>query len=177
MRVHLCCGDRYLDGYMNVDRVGTSARPPKVKVTLDNYYDHPLHENQEVIYDIYMDLEKSWSFEPETVDEFVMISAFEHFNRESAERILENVYTALKYDGKFRFDFPDIEETVRQYKDRPDYMMRLIYGSQKNDGAYHRWGYTQVSIAEKLMKQNWKSVEFGDIVKHDYPMIGVTATK
>jgi predicted SAM-dependent methyltransferase len=106
-----------------------------------------------------------------------MISAFEHFSRESAERLLQNVYASLKYAGVFKFDFPDIEETIRRYRKEPEYMMRLIYGSQKNDGGFHRWGYTPETIEEKLRKNPWKSIEFGDIVKHEYPMTGVTATK
>lgn len=177
MKVHLCCGDRYLDGYLNVDRVGSSARPPKTKVTLDNYYDHPLHKNGDVVIDVWMDIENSWSFEPESLDEVVMVSAFEHFSRASAEKLIENVYTSLKYGGVFKFDFPDIEATIEKYKGDYEYLMRLIYGSQKNDGAFHRWGYNKDSIGEKLAIYPWKSVVFGDIVKHEYPMQGVTVTK
>jgi predicted SAM-dependent methyltransferase len=124
-----------------------------------------------------MDIERGWLYEPESVDEFVMISAFEHFSREAAERLLQNVYTSLKFGGVFKFDFPDIQETVRKYYQDPEYMMRLIYGSQKNDGAFHRWGYTQETIVEKLKVNPWKSIDFGDIVKHEYPMQGVTVTK
>ena len=177
MKIQLCCGDRYLDGYVNVDRVGSSARRPRNKVTLENYYDHPLHENQEVIIDAWMDIEKTWSFEPESADEIVMISAIEHFSREAAERILEKVYTTLKYGGVFKFDFPDIEQTVLLFRNNPEYMMRLIYGSQKNDGAFHRWGYTTETITEKLKCNPWKFIDFGDIVKHDYPMIGCICEK
>jgi hypothetical protein len=177
MRIHLCCGDIYLDGYINVDRVGTSSRQPKHKVTLANYYDHQLHDNKEVVIDAWMDIERSWSFEPETADEIVMVSAFEHFSREAAERILEKVFVTLKYGGIFRFDFPDLAATMEKYKDDAEYMMRLIYGSQKNDGAYHRWGYTKESIMLKLSKQPWVETVFEDVVKHEYPMIGIRAVK
>jgi predicted SAM-dependent methyltransferase len=176
-RVHLCCGDVYLHGYENVDRVGALVRIAPVGGSLDNYYDHKLHENREPVIDRWMDIERGWLYEPESVDEFLMVSAFEHFSREAAERLLQNVYTSLKFGGVFRFDFPDIEETVRKYYQDPEYMMRLIYGSQKNDGAFHRWGYTEETIAEKLNKNPWKSIEFEDIVKHEYPMIGVRLVK
>lgn len=176
-KVHLACGDIYLSGYENVDRVGRVLQFPSKGNELDNYYDHNLHDNREPLIDRWMDIEKGWLYEPESVDEFVMVSAFEHFSREAAERLLQNVYTSLKFGGVFKFDFPDIEETVRKYHREPEYMMRLIYGSQKNDGAYHRWGYTQETIREKLSKNNWSEIHFGDIVKHDYPMIGVTVIK
>jgi hypothetical protein len=56
-------------------------------------------------------------------------------------------------------------------------MMRLIYGSQKNDGAFHRWGYTKETIREKASKQPWLEIHFKDVVKHEYPMIGVRLVK
>jgi len=177
VKVHLACGDVYLGGYLNVDRVGTSAYRRLEGTTLENYYTHKLGENKQPIIDQWMDIERQWTFEPESVDEFVMISAFEHFSRVSAERLLDNVYSSLKWGGKFKFDFPDIEETVRKYKDDPEYMMRLIYGSQKNDGGFHRWGYTKETIKQKLARNNWLEVHFGDIVKHEYPMQGVTVVK
>jgi predicted SAM-dependent methyltransferase len=176
-RVHLCCGDIYLNGYENVDRVGALRLTIPNGSSLENYYNHSLHDNREPVIDRWMDIERGWMYEPESVDEFVMISAFEHFSREAAERLLQNVYVSLKFGGVFKFDFPDIEETVRKYHREPEYMMRLIYGSQKNDGAFHRWGYTQKTIGEKLAINPWKSIEFGDIVKHEYPMQGVVATK
>ena len=160
-----------------MDRVGALVHIQPIGGSLENYYDHKFHDNREPLIDRWMDIEKGWLYEPESVDEFVMVSAFEHFSRESAERLLQNVYTSLKFGGVFRFDFPDIQETVRKYYQDPEYMMRLIYGSQKNDGAFHRWGYTDKTIQEKLMKNPWKTIEFGDIVKHEYPMMGVTVTK
>jgi predicted SAM-dependent methyltransferase len=176
-RVHLACGDIYLHGYENVDRVGALIRVQPIGCNLENYYDHKLHDNREPLIDRWMDIEKGWMYEPESVDEFVMVSAFEHFSREAAERLLQNVYTSLKFGGVFKFDFPDIQETVRKYYQDPEYMMRLIYGSQKNDGAFHRWGYTKETIVEKLKKNPWKSIDFGDVVKHEYPMIGVSVIK
>jgi predicted SAM-dependent methyltransferase len=177
VKVHLCCGDVYLGGYINVDRVGSSAYQKLEGTTLENYYTHKLGTNKQPIIDRWMDINHRWEFEPESVDEFVMISAFEHFSRVDAERLLDRVYSSLKYGGKFKFDFPDIEETVLKFKDDPEYMMRLIYGSQKNDGGFHRWGYTKESIWRKLALQPWLDIQFGDIVKHDYPMLGCTCTK
>jgi hypothetical protein len=177
MKVHLCCGDVYLNGYENVDRVGAIARVKPVGSTLEHYYDHKLHENREPLLDRWMDIEKGWLYEPESVDEFVMVSAFEHFSREAAERLLQNVYTSLKFGGCFKFDFPDLEKTMRDYITEPEYMMRLIYGSQKNDGAFHRWGYTKETIREKASKQPWLEIHFEDVVKHEYPMQGVRLVK
>ena len=176
-RVHLCCGDVYLKDYVNVDRVGSIAVREMPGTTLDQYYTHPVHENGEAKIDVWMDIEKEWLFPAEGVDEFVMISAFEHFSRESAEKIIEKVHTSLKYGGEFKFDFPDLKRTLDEYSADPEYMMRLIYGSQKNAGAFHRWGYTAESIYEKLKKHHWREIHLEPIVKHAYPMIGVRAVK
>jgi len=75
--------------------------------------------------------------------------------------------------GQFKFDFPDLKKTVPEFDDR--YMIRLVYGSYKNEYARHKWGYTRNTI--KKLFNKWYSLDFKDIVKHDYPMQGVIATK
>ena len=46
-RVHLACGDIYLEGYENVDRVGTQVVAIPIGASLEHYYDHKLHDNRE----------------------------------------------------------------------------------------------------------------------------------
>jgi len=54
-------------------------------------------------------------------------------------------------------------------------MIRLLYGSGKNIESVHKWGYTKFTIGWLL--KHWSNVEYKDIVMHEYPMIGVEATK
>jgi predicted SAM-dependent methyltransferase len=175
MKVHLACGDVYLTGYVNIDQYGTIAKNPSPR-TLDTYYqDRRTGDTQEIIVDKLLRLPAGLSFSDNTVDEFVMISAFEHLEKNDALVLLSKVYRALKVGGQFKFDFPDLKSTILQYEDEE--MVRLVYGSHKNDGGYHRWGYTENTIKEYLSQDPWTSIEFKDIVQHEYPMTGVIATK
>lgn len=176
LKIHLCCGDVYLDGYVNIDGTGRLASPNNENLTtLDKYYKRKTHEFNEVLYDVKLRLPDEYHFKD--VDEVLMISAFEHFRLPEVEELIYRVYFSLNTGGVFRFDFPDIEETVRKYRNNPEYMVRLIYGSQKNEFGFHKHGYTKSTIKKILGVRKWRSIKFGDIVKHSYPMIGVTATK
>lgn len=176
LKIHLCCGDVYLDGYWNVDAVGKKAgRNNPNRTTLDKYYRGKLHSNRQVFIDEQILIPHGINYA--YVDEYLMISAFEHLSLDDAENLIIKVYNSLSDGGVFRFDFPDIEKTVKIYRNKPEYMMRLIYGSGKNEYGFHRHGYTVDSIKKLLSIEPWKSIKVGDIVKHDYPMIGITATK
>lgn len=176
MKIHLCCGDVYLDGYWNVDAYGVAGWEENPnKTTLEHYYKGKVHDFRFNLVDQIVLLPDELKFS--NVDEYLMVSAFEHFSLEDAKEIVSRVYNSLNDGGVFRFDFPDIFKTVDQYKNNQEYMMRLIYGSGKNDKAFHKHGYTEETIQKLLMTHPWKSIVFGDIVEHTYPMIGVTATK
>jgi hypothetical protein len=176
MKIHLCCGDVYLKGYINVDAVGelVSGDNPN-ETTLENYYTGKVHENKRNIVDRIMKLPEE--LDSCNIEEYLMISAFEHFSLVDAEILVDKIYRSLVNDGVFRFDFPDIEMTIWKYSNQPEYMMRLIYGSGKNGFGFHKNGYTIETIKNLLGKYPWSSIVVGKIVKHEYPMIGITATK
>jgi len=176
MKVHLCCGDVYLKGYVNVDAVG--AKPPKglKGTTVEKYYKGKNVGDATTVYaDMIFDFNKEWAFPKESVSEFLMVSSFEHFTEKQASALVSRIFMSLKKGGKFRFDFPDVRRTaLENYSDKD--MIRLIYGSYKNDYCVHRWGYTTETIKD-LLGNKWSSISYGDIVEHDYPMIGVVAVK
>lgn len=180
MKVHLCCGDVYLEGYTNVDvfgdLVGEVTYNPNI-TTIDKYYKKNLHDYSRPVLDLRMNLVEEWLFATNSVDEFLMVCAIEHLTEFHAKQVIERVYQSLKPNGVFRFDFPDIYKTLEVYKDNPEYAMRLVYGSGKNEWGFHRWGYTKESIKTILNKHQWGNITFCDIVPHEYPMIGVIATK
>lgn len=179
MKLHLCCGDVYLDGYVNIDTVGDFSRTNSNLTTFDNYYKNNFVKDahqRKIIVDRRADLLKKWVIKNGEVDEIVMVCALEHFTLDQAKFIISEAHRVLKPGGKFKFDFPDIEETIKQYHNDPEFMMRLIYGTHKNEYSVHKFGYTR-SLIYKLLGNQWSEIKFGDIVKHDYPMQGVTATK
>jgi len=176
LKVHLACGDVYLKGYTNVDAMGelVSGDNPN-ETTLENYYTGKVHDNKKVIVDRIMKLPEELDFKD--VEEYLMISAFEHFSLTDATTLIDKIYNSLVVGGKFIFDFPDVEMTVWKYAYDPEYMMRLIYGSGKNGYGFHKNGYTIKTIYQLLRKYPWFDITSGDIVKHEYPMVGIWATK
>lgn len=176
MKIHLACGDVYLKDYINIDICGdlVSGDNPN-ETTFDNYYTGKVHDCKRNIVDRIVKLPEELDYK--NVEEYLMISAFEHFSLSDAVILIDKIYNSLIVGGKFRFDFPDIEMTVWKYSSDPEYMMRLIYGSGKNEFSFHKNGYTIDTIRGLLNKHLWLNIEIGDIIKHDYPMLGITATK
>ena len=189
MKLHLCCGDIYLDGYANCDLYGILLSDSKClnnpnKTTLNKYFQYPFEKDirkrkkREIMVDVEMDILKRWPFFGNCVDEIVMISAFEHFEHlTEIPHIVKEAYRVLKKGGIWKFDFPDIKKQVDEWYGKDDeFMMELIYCNHKNELSMHMWGYTEKTIPNYLIPSNWK-LEFKEVVKHDYPMIGVEATK
>jgi len=177
IRLHLCCGDVYLKGYVNIDRVGVP--PPKgyKGTTLDKYFKGKTIKKRGKVYvdrlqDIasYYNCAKGWGYECNSIDEIVMINGIEHFDLFEARGIIRDIKTILKPNGKFLVDFPDIGN-IGMMADK-EWQVRLLYGSETNP---HKWGYTKDTFL-KLLGNGW-NVKFRDIVKHDYPSTGVEATK
>ena len=61
--------------------------------------------------------------------------------------------------------------------DEMNWGIRLVYGSQKNDFSFHKWGYTFETIADLSKKTGFKKTEKINLIKHDYPMIMVRVIK
>jgi ubiquinone/menaquinone biosynthesis C-methylase UbiE len=196
MKLHLCCGDIYLLGYINCDIVGEKIenfylvdeiiQNPNA-TTLDNYFKDPFEKDvtkrkrKQFIIDVQMNILEKWPFEDNSVDEIVMISGFEHFEHlTELPHIISEAYRVLRKGGIWKFDFPDIYNQVKKYHgidaENDEFMIELIYCNHKNKYSVHQWGYTEKTLPKYLKPNNWQ-LEFKQVVKHDYPMIGVFATK
>jgi hypothetical protein len=191
MKIHYCCGDIYLLGYENVDIQGKRAHRATVEAlaanttTLDRYYKHPFKDGQPPPPRPYLIDQRlkilathGWPWLEGTVDEVLMIACFEHFlPHTQIPFIVQQVKRVLRPGGIWRFDFPDIKQTVLQYyDDDPELCMRLLYCNQKDEYSVHHWGYNEKTIPD-VLGDGWASLEFGQIVQHDYPMIGCTAVR
>lgn len=185
LNVHWCCGDVYLDGYINLDISGTLISDVSVnpnKTTLDNYYAHPFdinfarRERRIFIVDCIANIMERWPFENETVSKIVMISCWEHFTKEQVQHILCEIKRVLKVGGKLIVDFPDLKKDLELYLEAdPEYCMELIYCNWKNEFSCHKWGYTARSFA--MLWDDRFLVQKKTYVQHDYPMIGMEVEK
>lgn len=183
MKLHLCCGDVYLTGYVNCDIDGILVAPGfdvtqvTTPTTLENYYaGHELGKRNYTFIDQRIDLTvHPFSFADSSVSEIVMINAIEHFTLQQARAIIGEFERICKLGARLLIDFPDIYATVeRYYADDPEFCMRHIYCNQRNDYLSHRWGYTKKTFTQ-LMGNHW-ALKFREIVQHAYPVIGCEAT-
>lgn len=197
MKIHWCCGDVYLKGYVNIDIDGVYAKnyvringENPNETSLEKYFNRPFEKDSSkrkrrpFIVDRLdnilggMDSQTDWSFPPNSVDELVMVSAFEHFEHKTEiPYIINQVHRVLKSGGEYKFDFPDIKLTVDMYYETdPEFCMELIYCNHKNKYSVHNWGYTEESIQKYFPEDKWY-LKRENFVKHAYPMIGIIATK
>jgi SAM-dependent methyltransferase len=184
MKLHICCGDVYLKNYINVDIQGRIRQPNDVvnETTFDKYYTKPFNFTPKDVrgsftIDQKVDILKSWPWND--VSEIIMIQAIEHFNLFEGEFIISEIYRVLKSGGKFIFDFPDLLETFNSYKDDFDKLVRFIYCHNKDKYALHKTAYSESTFRRLLISNNrkWSSIEFKNVILHDYPVIGGIAIK
>ena len=96
-RLHLGCGERYLEGYVNID--------------------YPLDQHSVQISspaDLHADITEL-SYEPATVAEVRLHHVFEHFDRVTALRLLIDWYAWLEEGGLLLIETPDFEASVRRF--------------------------------------------------------------
>ncbi len=126
MRLHLGCGQRYLDGYVNVDypqseRLFAAARQP----------------------DRFADL-SDLSFEAGSADEVRLHHVFEHFTRPVACAFLVAWRTWLKPQGRLRIEVPDFTTTALA-------MLNPLGGLHAECvGARHLFGSNEAAWANHL---------------------------
>ncbi len=181
MKVHIPCGDVFLEDYINCDIKGKLSSELKNRpkgTTVNEYFKgKKVGKRGQIIVDKYVDMLEPWHFLDRSVEEVLMISGIEHFTLDQARFIVHEVKRILMPGGLFKVDFPDIIQTIKRYYfTDPEYCMRLIYCSGTDEYSFHRWGYNQKTFKE-LLGKGWKKIEFKEIVKHDYPMIGCIAEK
>ena len=138
MKLNLGCGDKILDGFVNVDVVESRAgkRP-----------------------DVICDLHKLTPFEDESADEVMAIHVVEHFWRWEVLDILKEWVRVLKPGGKMILECPNLISACQAVLADPDNVtgpgpegqtsMWVLYGDPrwKDPLMVHRWGYTPRSLA------------------------------
>jgi SAM-dependent methyltransferase len=202
LKLNLGCGDRYfMDGFINIDyptpdiifmndnpfnpNVCTSSQPyagrgEKAKGGLNGSVCSTL-----TIVDQAFDILKIREhFAPNSVDEVWMLQVLEHFSKEKIAFLLSEIYEILAKNGEFVVTVPDILEAAESLitADRLgdeitlDFCFRHIYGSQKNDQAFHLWGFTERRLKELLHVIGFSKI-YSFPNPHFYPAISLKAIK
>jgi len=138
MKLHLGCGQRYLDGYVNIDFPLSS------------------HTAQtESVADLHADI-ISLRYPVESLDEIRLHHVFEHFPRPVACGLLANWYSWLKPGGVLHIEVPDFSKTARimlnpfsSFKKRA-VAERHLFGSHEAPWAVHCEGYSDWMLKKML---------------------------
>lgn len=182
LQLHLCCGDVYLTGYLNVDIKGRMVGYKDIintnETTLKKYFKYPFGTPRgEVWVDYRMNILEEWDFDDSTIKEIVMISSIEHFFEKDAKFIMSEIKRVLQPNGTLIIDFPDIKKDVELFYEKdPRFLMELIYCNQKDMYSAHRNGFTKKTFLS-LLGTGWKKIEWKNVITHAYPMMGCIATK
>lgn len=199
MKLHLGCGPVYLEGYVNIDSGDFQNHyfapdwPGLVernKTTIHKYYKRPvtradieagLNFKEPVVCDLFSNHYSALPFEPGTIDEIRLVQVFEHFTYRQGEQLIAYWHTLLKPGGVLHLDVPDLYETAHLYtrcvslEDKKWYA-RLLFGSQKNEYGLHRSMYDRQILADALLRNGFKNIEFLPNI-HFYPAFAIEATK
>lgn len=127
--LHLGCGGIYIPELTNAD-----------------YYDGRVR-------DVALNVEDLHQYTKDSVDWIETHHVLEHLSRTAAVRALREWYRVLRPGGYLVVTCPDLDAVVHRwtrssYEERygpskQSTIIEMLYGSQENDGMFHRSGWTQ----------------------------------
>jgi hypothetical protein len=138
MKLHLGCGQRYLEGYVNVDF------PPS---------QHTVQTAS--VADLQVDL-RTLSYPGSSVDEIRLHHVFEHFPRHDACALAASWQSWLKLGGRLRIEVPDLIlsglAAVNPFTSfrRRCVAERHLFGSHEAEWAAHKEAYSPRQLQELL---------------------------
>jgi predicted SAM-dependent methyltransferase len=153
MKLHLGCGQKYLEGYVNIDFPPSEHTVQNTSVA-DEY--HNLYE---------------LTYKKEAINEVRLHHVFEHFERVVACAFVASWNSWMPIGGQLHIEVPDFETTFRKnfsLFNRNKYEgvgLRHIFGSQEASWAVHYEGYS-----EKRLTKIFKTFgfEIRNVIKSDY---------
>lgn len=138
MRLHLGCGKRRFDGFINID----------------------LHDS-----DLDCDI-RFLPFDPNSADEIIAIHVAEHFYVREILKILRGWYEILKPGGTMVLELPCLDKVLEHFKkgSPENFTLWALYGDPNThkDGepALHKWCWSK-----DQMRQLLKAVGFDDVIE------------
>ena len=149
MKLHLGCGNKRLEGFINVDLISSPA------------------------VDLVEDASTLHSIESNSVDLIYASHILEHFSRWEHQIVLASWYEVLKPAGILRLAVPDFKQIVARYLITGELLelRGLLYGGQDYETNYHKccWDFdTLKSDLEELQfvdvqRYNWQDTEHASI--------------
>jgi len=189
LKVHVGCGNIYLNGYWNVDLAGFLEKDqgPHIKqmneTSVEDYYARlngtilELPQRRVTIVDEFMDM-TDLQFERGSVQKIVAIQCFEHLSPVKALNTLVNWWGVLAQNGMAIVSVPDMRPTIAWLSDESDvrqFAIRHLLGSQRDDLNWHQAWYTPETLTELLSSVGFQVEPLEN--PHIYPAICVRCHK
>lgn len=145
IKLHIGCGQKYLEGWTNIDKL-----PTREGVIVDDVSAlETVHDN--------------------SVDLIYACHVLEHFGRYQIEEVLQCWNKKLKDEGLIRIAVPDFEAVCKRYLDKNEIreVTGLICGGQRNEYDYHKMIFDFESLSsllqksgfERIRRYSWKDTE------------------
>jgi len=138
MKLHLGCGDKKIDGFLNVDIINNSN------------------------VDLVDDVTQLKSIKNESVDLIYACHVLEHFKRNEYLTVLKRWTELLKPNGVLRLSVPDLEKVIKLYnsgKYNLRQLLGLLYGGQTYLYNFHYMGFDFITLKEDLEKLNYFNIK------------------
>lgn len=140
MKLHLGCGNKKIDGFINID----IRYLPNVD-DIDN-------------------IKYLRKYKPNSIDEIYSSHTLEHFGRWEYKQVLIRWYELLKPDGVLRLAVPNFESICEYYTKTKDLksLIGLLYGGQDYTENYHYNTFDFNSLKEDLTNIGFYDIKLWD---------------
>lgn len=133
-KLHLGCGDRHFDGYLNLDIRKTHAT--------------------DMVCDI-----RSLPFSTGSFELIENYHVIEHLGRHDLEPALRSWHRVLKPGGRLIMECPDFDADVKGYMGGDDTFLDHIFGLQRYASDFHYFGYNVRRLKTLLENCGFTSVQ------------------
>jgi len=134
LKLHLGCGNRRLEGYVNIDLRKTGATD-----LVCNIRKLPYPDNSAELIETY--------------------HVIEHLPRHELPKVLSEWNRILMHGGSLIIECPNFDETVKEYIEGKKKRIDNIFGLQRFDGDTHLFGYNFESLKDILEKAGFRDIQ------------------
>jgi len=155
LKLHLGCGERKIDGYINIDWRKTEATS--------------------LVCDV-----RNLPFREDSVSIIECYHLIEHLPRHDFQKALNNWYKILKDGGKLVIECPDFDQAVYEYLQGNYERINNIFGLQRFRGDTHLFGYNFSRLKKLLEDKRFNNIQKKnptDYHKEEEPCIRVECIK
>ena len=141
MRINLGSGQKYLDGYVNVD--------------ISDDHGHKV--------DVIADVTEPLPFDDNSADVIIAEHILEHVYLHKQEATLRDWFRVLKPGGRLIISVPNQRELAQAYLDgRINFFIYAVnkFGPYNgNDNDFHKWGFDEQELRERLGAIEWREIK------------------